>query len=188
MVYTERDMRALEIIAQFYEPDSRAHAHLIQHGKAVAAKALSIARNVAHLTPDLVFIDEAAILHDIGMIRTHAPQLGCFGELPYIAHGYIGRLMLEELEFHRHALVCERHVGTGLSIADIQESGLPLPLRDMTPQSIEEQIICFADKFFSKDDLSREKPLSHVREQIAAYGAANLLRFDRWAEIFLISR
>lgn len=186
MRYTEKYMNVLDIIAHFYEPDSEAHYHLISHGKVVAAKALLIAGNVPHLGPDLAFIEEAALLHDIGMIRTHIPQFGCFGELPYIAHGYIGRAMLEEIELPRHALVCERHVGTGLTVAHIQEYQLPVPVRDMTPQTIEEQIICFADKFFSKDDHSQEKSVSQVRKQIARYGAANLQQFDRWASIFRI--
>lgn len=184
MRYTEQDMHLDEIIAYYYEPDSEAHSHLIRHGRAVAAKALRIAHRVAHLRPDLAFIEEAALLHDIGMIRTHAPLLGCFGTLPYIAHGYIGRSMLEELAFPRHALVCERHVGTGLTIAQIREGRLPLPLRDMSPQSIEEQIICFADKFFSKNDHDTEIPLAAVREQVGSYGDAQLSRFDAWAVFF----
>jgi len=184
MRYTEQDMQPDEIIAFFYEPGSEAHSHLIRHGKAVAAKALRIAHRVAHLRPDLTFIEEAALLHDIGMIQTHAPLLGCFGTLPYIAHGYMGREMLASLGYHRHALVCERHVGTGLTIAEIQEGGLPLPLRDMSPQSIEEQIICFADKFFSKNDHDTEKTLAEVRQQIGSYGAQQLNRFDAWAVFF----
>ncbi len=177
-------MQPHEIIAYFYEADSEAYRHLMRHGRAVAAKALRIAHRVAHLHPDLTFIEQAALLHDIGMIRTHAPLLGCFGTLPYIAHGYLGRSMLEELALPRHALVCERHVGTGLTIAEIREGGLPLPLRDMSPQSIEEQIICFADKFFSKNDHDTEITFAAVREQVSSYGAAQLRRFDAWAAFF----
>jgi hypothetical protein len=49
------------------------------------------------------------------------------------------------------ALVCERHIGVGISIAEIQHHNLPLPSRDMIPVSIEEQLICYSDKFFSKN-------------------------------------
>jgi len=178
-------MQVHEAIEQYYRRNSEAYDCLIRHGKAVAAKALLLAERVPHLNPDIAFIEEAAILHDIGMIRTHAPQLGCFGDLPYIAHGCLGREMLEQVGLFRHALVCERHVGTGLTIAQIQEGRLPLPLRDMSPQSIEEQIICFADKFFSKDAHDQEKDLMMIRRQISGYGSENLRRFDRWAALFL---
>jgi uncharacterized protein len=178
-------MKIYDVIDQFYEKGSVAYDLLIRHGRAVAKKALFITERVAHLQPDSAFIEEAALLHDIGMIRTNAPQLGCFGNLPYIAHGYAGREMLEQIGLPLHALVCERHVGTGLTIADIVKNRLPLPLRDMTPQSLEEQIICFADKFFSKDCPDQEKDFMIVRQQIAQYGEENLHRFDQWVTMFL---
>lgn len=184
MVYTNEYMAVLKIIERFYQRESEAYVHLVQHGMAVGNKALRIAAKVTHLHPDLVFIEEAALLHDIGMIKTNVPQLGCFGEHPYIAHGYLGRAMLEEAGLTRHALVCERHVGTGLTAYDIETNRFPLPLRDMTPQTIEEQIICFADKFFSKDDHSAEKSIMVVRKQIARYGAAQLRIFDNWTILF----
>jgi uncharacterized protein len=56
----------------------------------------------------------------------------------------------------------------------------------MLPLSIEEQIICFADKFFSKDTefFLKEKPLERVRKGIAKYGDDKLKRFDAWLELF----
>jgi len=39
----------------------------------------------------------------------------------------------------------------GLTVEDIDNKGFPLPRRDMRPLSLEERIICFADKFYSKD-------------------------------------
>ena len=58
--------------------------------------------------------------------------------------------------------------------------------RDMVPVSIEEQIICFADKFFSKDSdfLLKEKPLERVREYISKFGEDKIKRFDEWVKIF----
>ena len=59
--------------------------------------------------------------------------------------------------YPRHALVCERHTGAGLSLEDIIAQNLPVPHRDMLPVSMEEQVVCFADKFYSKTHLEREK-------------------------------
>ena len=60
----------------------------------VMKKALSIAKQLPHLNPDLVFIQEAAMLHDIGIFLVDAPDIACTGELPYICHGYAGKILL----------------------------------------------------------------------------------------------
>ena len=54
------------------------------------------------------------------------------GRASYICHGVEGRRMLEAEGLPRHALVCERHTGAGLTVDDIISQRLPLPLRDMT--------------------------------------------------------
>lgn len=177
----------LELIAKYYLPGSASFDILVGHSRAVAGKSLEIAQRLKHLGPDLGFIEEAAILHDIGIFMTKAPSLGCFGDKPYICHGYLGRELLESEGMPGHALVCERHVGVGISLADIEQHHLPLPGRDMLPITLEEKIICFADKFFSKstDTPEREKPLSNVRKQMLRYGPDKLRLFDEMAEMFL---
>ena len=75
--------------------------------------------------------------------------------------------------------------GTGLSPQLIWQRNLPVPLREMRPQSIEEQLICFADKFFSKTKLDREKPIEKIRKGLAAYGEDDVARFDAWCKLFL---
>ena len=39
--------------------------------------------------------------------------------------------------YPRHARVCERHTGTGITQAMIEERGLPLPLQDFMPETLE---------------------------------------------------
>ncbi len=134
---------------------------------------------------DMAFIHEAAMLHDIGVFLCHAPEIGCYGDAPYICHGYLGADLMRREGYPRHALVCERHTGTGLSLELIRQRNLPVPHRDMRPQSLEEQLICFADKFFSKIKLNSEKPVSKIREGLAAYGNDDILRFDGWCKLFL---
>jgi uncharacterized protein len=58
-------------------------------------------------------------------------------------------------------------------------------LRDYIPLSVEEQIICFADTFFSKSgDLMREKTIDEVRKSVKRFGNQHVARFDEWCEIF----
>lgn len=171
------------LLEKYYPPGDPAREILFPHSRAVATKAMQVARRLASSeTVDLSFIGEAALLHDIGIRFVHAPSIGCHGDLPYLAHGYKGRELLEAEGWPRHALVCERHIGVGLSAADIIAQQLPLPARDMVPQTLEERIITYADLFFSKgeQELSREKDVERVRRDLARFGAENLAIFERW--------
>lgn len=78
---------------------------------------------------------------------TDAEGICCFGSYPYICHGYLGADLMRKEGFPRHALVCERHTGAGMSLQSIIDQQLPVPHRNMVPVSLEEQVICFADKF-----------------------------------------
>ena len=179
-------MKPLEIIARYYKPRSKAYGILVSHSNRVTEKALKIAHNHKELLPDLAFIEEASMLHDIGIFRTNAPNLFCFGEYPYLCHGYLGREILVSEGYPEHGLVCERHTGVGITTEEIIANKLPLPLRDYMPVSVEEQIICFADKFFSKSgDLFHEKTVNDVRKSMLKFGNKNVARFNEWCTIFL---
>ena len=180
-------MTALRLIKKYYPENSQAYNILVEHGKAVFNKAREIALKNPHLEVDLTFLEEAAFLHDIGIFMTHAPEIGCFGEHPYISHGYLGRELLEKEGFHRHAMVCERHTGVGLSQDDIERQNLPIPKRCMLPKSVEERLICFADNFFSKShhNLSTEKPIETIRKSLAKHGEHHVVAFDQMAQEFL---
>lgn len=179
-------MDPVSLIKRYYPPEEKAFRVLVDHGRKVARKALSVARRMNGRTPDLDFIQEAAMLHDIGMIQTRAHAIGCYGDEPYIRHGVIGRQMLESEGLFRHALVCERHVGVGIREADIRCQGLPLPLRSMEPVTLEERIICYADKFFSKnvDGDTGEKSLEVIFSELSRLGEESLARFKDWVSRF----
>jgi len=155
---------------------------IVAHGKSVAELALDIGHSLGLADDELIFIEEAAMLHDIGVCRVHAPGIGMSGGSHYIMHGILGRAILEDEGLPRHALVCERHIGVGLNEADIVSQGLPLPIRDMTPQVLTEEIICFSDLFFSKTPgrLSYRKPVQRVREKLAGFGEGKVQIFDTW--------
>ncbi len=173
-----------EIFHRFYKDNPKLLSTVTTHSRCVAVKALGCLR--AHgLSADLQFVEEAAMLHDIGVVECDAPSIYCHGSLPYICHGVAGRKMLDELGLPRHALVCERHTGSGLSVADIIRQELPLPHRDMLPVTIEEKAICYADKFFSKSgELTKEKPLDKVMRQMADHGEDSLDRFMALHNLF----
>lgn len=178
-------MNPLAIIETYYAPNTALYELLVVHSRAVADKALFLANQHPELAIDCKFVEEAAMLHDIGIFLTNAPLLGCYGTHRYIEHGYLGADLLRQHGLDKHALVCERHTGTGLSLADIEKQQLPLPHRDMRPVSMEEQLICFADKFFSKSRLNTELTIEQIRDNLAQFGPDNLRVFDYWMSLFL---
>lgn len=179
-------MRPLDIITRYYDPSTRAFRILREHGELVAERSLKAAARVGHLKPDLAFIRDAAMLHDIAIFLTDSPGIGCHGAEPYVRHGILGRDILDALGMPSHGLVCERHVGVGISAEDIRCFNLPLPVRDMRPVTIEEQIICYADKFFSKNrsDTPREKSIAEIVASLRLYGVDKVERFTGWVELF----
>ena len=146
-------MDAIAIINKYYPEENELKHILLTHSRSVADKALWIAARHPELNLDRDFLEEAALLHDIGIFLTDADGIHCHGAHPYICHGYLGSELMQKEGYPRHALVCERHTGAGMSLESIVKQNLPVPHREMVPVSLEEQVVCFADKFFSKTHL-----------------------------------
>ena len=161
------------VIDKYYPHDNELRHILITHSRSVADLALALAKRLPELCLDLQFVEEAAMLHDIGIVRCDAPSIHCFGTEPYIAHGRQGAEMLRAEGMPRHARVCERHTGAGITREAIETQHLPLPLQDFLPETLEEQLICYADKFFSKTKLDggtgRKEPRQVWRRWVRAF-------------------
>ncbi len=178
-------MNPTDIIKEFYNSSSKAYGILMEHGELVAEKALKAAEKVKHQNPDLDFINEAAMLHDIRIFMTDMPHLGCLGSHPYIVHGIMGRAILDKMGFPKHGLVCERHLNVGISAEEIKARGLPFPIRDMVPVSLEEKIICYADRFFTKrPDGAIKKSVDEVAATLERHGQNKVNTFLTWVELF----
>lgn len=173
------------VFNKYYQPGTPLYNSVWSHSRLVADKALQLVQAHPELEIDRDFVYEAAMIHDIGVFLTNAPSIYCTGDQPYICHGVLGAELMRADGYPRHALVCERHTGTGLTVADIIAQNLPLPHRDMCPVSLEEKLVCFADKFYSKSNPDREKPLDKVRKSVARYGEDSLRRFEEMAALFL---
>ena len=108
-----------------------------RHSEKVAEKAIEIAKKVSNVNVDLNLIEVGAILHDIGRTKTHA-----------LDHGIVGGVILRNKGFPRSvSRICEIHILGGLDKEDAKEVGLPE--KDFIPTTIEEKIICLADKYIA---------------------------------------
>ena len=172
------------IIDKYYPEDNELRHILITHSQSVARKALQIVSYHPELQLDAQFIEEAAMLHDLGIFMTDAPGIQCFGSQPYICHGRIGAELMRAEGYPRHARVCERHTGAGLTKHDIISQKLPLPEEDFLPETIEEKVICYADKFYSKTRLNHEKSFEEALRSLQKFGEEGVLRFREWKNLF----
>jgi uncharacterized protein len=173
------------IIKRCYPAGSLTRALLLRHGELVARKALDVLDQAPWVVVDREFVVQAAMLHDIGIGWTRCPELGCTGDLPYVCHGVRGRVVLDEMGLRRQGLVCERHVGVGIRQCEAEARNLPLPPRDMMPVSLEERLICYADKFFSKtDNGKKEKTIPEITAGLKRYDDGYVNRFVTLHHLF----
>lgn len=173
-----------QIIDKYYPEDNALKHILLTHSQSVAQRALQIVSSHPELNADRRFVLEAAMLHDIGIFRCDADGICCFGTEPYICHGRIGAELLRAEGLPRHARVCERHTGAGITLKEIEEQHLPLPHQDFLPETIEEKIVCYADKFYSKSHLDRVRTPEQAEKSIAKHGIDGLERFKEWEKMF----
>lgn len=178
-----------EAIIRKYCADNSQLLHiLLTHSRQVADRALAIISAhpewVQSGEVDPVFVEEAAMLHDIGVVLCDAPRIYCMGQHSYIEHGYLGAEILRQEGLPKHAAVAERHTGTGITYEQIVREQLPIPLQDYSPRTLEEQLICYADKFYSKTKLGQDKPMSKIRLHLWKYGSDTVSRFDAMQALF----
>ncbi len=126
---------ALELLTE-YGVDRK----IIEHSKAVYKKALEltekIVRNGHTVNTDLV--RAGALLHDIGRHKENS-----------IRHGIIGGELLQKLGYPLElARIVERHVLCGIANEFAKRFDFP-DGRKFIPETIEELIICYADKLIA---------------------------------------
>lgn len=173
-----------KIIDKYYPEANQLRDIFFTHSTLVAKRALAICDAHPELHLDRQFVEEAAMLHDIGIFRCDAPGICCHGTEPYLRHGLIGGEIMRSEGFPRHARVCERHTGAGLTREEIINQDLPLPHQDFLPETLEEKLVCYADKFYSKSHPDREKTFEQAKKSIARFGEDGLRRFLEWKVMF----
>jgi len=109
---------------------------VIEHCKLVSAFAVKIAKACRKKQPnvDVELVEISALLHDIGHSKTHS-----------VDHAFEGGKIARELNLPDSiALIIERHAGGGIPKDEAKKLGWPA--RDYLPQTLEEKIVCYADK------------------------------------------
>ncbi|MDC1106844.1 HDIG domain-containing protein [Prolixibacteraceae bacterium] len=176
------------LIDRYYYNNSVAKNILLEHSHMVCAKAIEIASHNSHLDLNLELIEQGAMLHDIGIFKTNAPDIGCYGKAAYVCHGYLGGQLLRHEGLNQLAEFCENHTGVGLSKDMITTQQIPIPTNDYLPNTHEQIIVCIADKFFSKNPktLGQEKNMEQIIRLIERHNVNDSLKFRNWLKTYHI--
>lgn len=165
-----------------YAPNKEALENVWKHCHIVRRIALQVADGYYPTNKELLGI--GALLHDIGVYRLYKD--GIIDEANYITHGLLGYELLKEEGFDeelcRFALL---HTGVGITKEDVVKNKLPLPARDYVPETDEEKIVAFADKFHSKSEPPTFNTVDWFREHLRKkFGEHKVKLFDRMLEEF----
>ena len=111
--------------------------HVINHTEMVTRKALEIGRRLKKrgFDVDLELLEIGSYLHDIGRSVTHG-----------VGHAVESARIIKGLGFSDSVIrLVERHVGAGITTEEAERLGLPK--KDYIPETLEEKILAYADKF-----------------------------------------
>ncbi|MHA1584301.1 MAG: HDIG domain-containing metalloprotein [Promethearchaeota archaeon] len=110
--------------------------NIFKHEMAVMRKARNLAYNITKIPVNVELVKIGALLHDIGRTQIHS-----------MMHAPVGADILRENGFPEEvARIAERHTMAGLT--DKEAQLFELPPRHYIPETIEEKIVCLADKYF----------------------------------------
>ena len=115
--------------------------YTIRHCEAVAMAAKLLADEFERKgrPVDVKAVVAGALLHDIGRSRDQT-----------VSHGVVGAQILEKEGVDEVVVeIVRRHVGAGISPDEAAKLGLPK--FDYVPRTLEERIVCFADKMVDAD-------------------------------------
>jgi len=108
----------------------------MQHTQAVSALAVEIAKQLQEKGHQInvQLVEVGALLHDLGRSQTHS-----------VDHAIVGAKLAQQEGLPKEiASIIKRHVGAGITNEEAQWLGWPED--NYIPQSLEEKVICYADK------------------------------------------
>lgn len=115
--------------------------HVISHIEKVTKKALEIGRILKKkgLDVDIELLGIGSYLHDIGRSVTYG-----------VGHAVESGKIVRELGFSEPVIrLVENHVGAGITAEEAKRLGLPV--KDYIPETLEEKILAYADKFLETE-------------------------------------
>lgn len=142
----------IERLHHNYAPNDKVYDLVYGHCQVVCEIALWCADNIKdEAKVDLDLLQSAALLHDIGTYILFDDEGKVANNRMYPQHAILGaKIVADEGIDMRISKIIETHVLLGLTKQEIIETPWALPARDYEPDTIEGELLCYADRFHSK--------------------------------------
>jgi len=130
---------------------------IVEHCRTVARISEIIGRELVErgVSVDEEVVLAGALLHDIGRTKVQT-----------VRHGYVGAEILKREGLPESvADVVKKHVGAGISYEEARRLGLPDG--DYIPRTLEEKVVCFADKMV---DANKTRPFAEEVKRFVRKG------------------
>lgn len=170
---SEDEIRALHKRLAQSEHDYKS---IYGHSQIVAEMAAElIEKNKLDVDKKLVHV--GALLHDVGGYTYEDIELA-FKNGEYMTHGLRGYEVLKAEGYDQ--VVCDialNHIGVGVTKKNIEEMKLPLPAKDYSPKTPEQELVMYADKFHSKGRESTFNSPMWYEQKVVRFGADHSKKF-----------
>ena len=149
------------------------------HCQIVALIALQRAQSYTQQPVNYQKVVVGGLVHDIGVYRLFKENSLQFDMSRYLFHGLEGWLILQEEHFGEEiANFARNHTGLGITHYDVYKEHLPLPLGDYSPQTVEQELVMYADKFHTKSNPPEFISVTAARRSALKFGSENAKKFD----------
>ena len=123
---------------------------------------------------DRQIVRSGALLHDIGAYSLYTDH--GFDNAQYLTHGIRGEAILTRAGIDpRIARIASHHTGVGITRSEIRERNRPLHDADFLAETIEQELVMYADKFHSKSPVFNS--FSSYLAQTSTYNSENAAIF-----------
>ena len=174
----------IEELHRKYAPNEKVYQLVYGHCQVVNEIGQWCAANIGDSEQvDIDLLANAALLHDIGTYILFDAEGNVANEKLYPLHAILGaKIVADEGLDPRVAEIIETHVLLGLSKQEILARPWSLPARDYIPQTIEGELLCYADRFHSKKPIfnAYEAFLKRLMEDLPTQAE----RFEEWSNRF----
>lgn len=173
----------IESLHKKYAPTEKLLASVWTHCQIIRDISEQLIDN-SHLSINKKVIEAGCLLHDIGVYALFDEAGNKVNDYNYMNHGIRGEELLRKERIPRELWrIASHHLGVGFTQHDIEKQGLPFDQPYM-PETIEERLVTYADKFHSKTNPPRFNTYESFMATAGTYGDDIATRFEKLKDEF----
>lgn len=175
--------KEIELLHKKYAPNEKLLSSVYTHCQIIEEIAAQLIE-AKGLNVDKAFVRAACLLHDLGVYALFDRSGNKTAGYNYMNHGIRGEeLLRKEGLAPELARIASHHLGVGFTKDDIRKQGLPFK-QPYLPETQEERLVTYADKFHSKTTPPRFNTYESFRDYAATFDPEIAQRFEKLAQEF----